>query len=313
MQMAEQARSSSSGQLLRFLSDPKDFSGSPTQDAENKVNPLGWLKKLNRLKDLIKLTDNQILIIASDHLVGKAGTWFDIVGSKATTWSDFTTSFKKKYCAGLEDVYWGQIKDLKQRPDESVEDVDVRLRELYTLVSVEDEKMMIRSFMDAIHPRIAYEVERGSELQTFSRKLEDLVNIATRVEQVGLKYQERGVDSLSIISNQSRNNVVPQDNPIADNPGVAHSDSDTINELLREFKELKINLVNTPRNYSPSRTLTCFHCNEVGHKKPECPKLMNSQPKSTFTPATGSNAVPIGSTSAISHIEVTGKDMEYHQ
>lgn len=308
-----------SGHLLRFLSDPKDFSGSTSQDTANKVNPLGWLKKLNRLKDLIKLTDGQILIIAADHLVGKAGIWYDIIGSTATTWTAFTEMFKKKYCAGLEDVYWSQIKECKQLQGETVEDVDVRLRELYSLVNVTDNKMMIRSFLDAIHPRIAYEVERSSEDSAFSRNLEDLVSTAARIESVGLKYQERGVETVSTTGSIIHAPINPSSNtPSVGNQSYAGSDSNTITELLKEFKELKINMINTPRSYSNnSRTLTCFQCGEVGHKKPDCPQIRDSRPykNNQSPPVSGSNAIPIGSPNSNNNnqAEGSGKAREYHQ
>ncbi|EPB81670.1 hypothetical protein HMPREF1544_11616 [Mucor circinelloides 1006PhL] len=160
--------------LVRFLNDPKDFSGQViatrserrciATNSKIEHNPLVWLKKLERLRDLARLSDKDLLLIAADHLVGKAEIWFDFTYSTILSWSEFWAIFKKKYCTGLEDIWWSYIYNKKQQENESVEDVDIELRELYSLVGLKDEHMMIRHFMDAIHKSNACEVERKSEI-----------------------------------------------------------------------------------------------------------------------------------------------------
>ncbi|KAL9546104.1 hypothetical protein PS6_007856 [Mucor atramentarius] len=169
--------------LVRFLNDPKDFPG------QIEHNPLVWLKKLERLRDLARLSDKDLLLIAADHLVGKAEIWLDITYPTTLSWSEFSRIFKKKYCAGLEDIWWSYINNKKQQENESVEDVDIELRELYSFVGLKDEHiMMIRHFMDAIHKAIAWEVERKSEIGTNSSPLEDIVEAAIKAESVMKKY-----------------------------------------------------------------------------------------------------------------------------
>lgn len=293
------------GNLTRFLNDIKDFSGSTNYynpgNSSAMNNPLTWLKKLDRLKELAKLGDKEALLIAADHLVGKAEMWFDVVCCDIKTWSEFQKAFKKKYCVGLEDIWWGQIRQMKQGDSESVEDVDIKLRELFALVQVTDQRLMVRAFLDAIDPGIAWEVERSTGGNR-EYELDDIVARAARYEMVMQKYRSKGVVSLgsseSIQGGRSVGYESTYNPPMRQDHHDARSvnSMSTIDNLLKEFRELKISLVQSAGNQQPSsrnmRGLTCFFCNKEGHKKPDCPEWLATRKQDSY--ATGVNAVPLG-------------------
>ncbi|KAG1065296.1 hypothetical protein G6F42_026854 [Rhizopus arrhizus] len=52
---------------------------------------------MSRLKATAKLSDKEILFIVGDHLVEKAETWWNVVGSKSESWKEFSELFKKQY------------------------------------------------------------------------------------------------------------------------------------------------------------------------------------------------------------------------
>ncbi|KAG0925124.1 hypothetical protein G6F32_013671 [Rhizopus arrhizus] len=257
--------------------------------------------KLDRLKELARLGDKEALLIAADHLVGKAEMWFDVVCCEIKTWSEFQMAFKKKYCVGLEDMWWGQIRQMKQGDNESVDDVDIKLRELFALVQVTDQRLMVRAFLDAIDPGIAWEVERSSG-GTGEYDLDDIVARAARYEMVMQKYRSKGVVALgsseSIQGERSVGYGSTYNPPSHKDHHDAHSvnSSATIDNLLKEFRELKISLVQSAGNQQSSnrnmRGLTCFFCNKEGHKKPECPEWLATRKQDSY--ATGVNAVPLG-------------------
>ncbi|KAG1041219.1 hypothetical protein G6F43_012131 [Rhizopus delemar] len=291
------------GHLVRFLNDIKDFSGTVNPRLENNnrlENPLVWLKRLNRLKELARLSDKEILLIAGDHLISKAEVWFDIACKDVTSWAEFSTLFKKKYCVGMEDLWWSQIRTMKQVAGESVEDIDVKLRELFTLVGVEDESIMVRSFLDAIIPQIAWEVEKNSDFVS-RPKLEDVVIAAARYEAVMLKYRAKGFEVNNAAGKPLENNADAIPPPDIRTSYDNHSDSSSVmGDLLKEFRELKISLVqsvaslNSGRDGPDKRSLNCFFCKKDGHRKPECPEWLALRKQETSsTPASGANAVPM--------------------
>lgn len=308
----------SSKNLLRFLNDPENFSGSASG-----VKPLNWIKRLQRLKELAELTDKEMLLIASDHLTGKAENWYEVVASKkCSTWLEFVGAFKMKYCEDQDDRWWRELNSLRQLSDETVEDVDVRLRELCALLEIDDDRTMVRAFLDAINEDIAYEVEREN-IKNGKRLLKSydiVVSAATKLERVKTKYH-RQIGGSSVV------------NPSVATPSVvapsAGSESGTINDLLNEFRQLKISMLNAAERNGPSavtgnqanvlntsvpvRQIVCYDCGEPGHKRYQCPRRNASSTTATAgssSVATGANAVPIGSKD-VSATSSSGKAMEH--
>ncbi|KAG1167938.1 hypothetical protein CU097_001134, partial [Rhizopus azygosporus] len=293
----------SESHLVRFLHEITDFSGSTRyrlNGTGSMDNPLNWLRQLERLKNISGVQDRELLIIARDHLIGKAAAWFDVNSDTFKTWDDFTDSFKRKYCSGLEDVWWNEIRNLRQGADEDIEDVDIKLRELFALVGVTDERLKIRLFLDAIHPSIAWEVERSQDVNRY-KDLDSVVTVASRVESISRKYHKKGVStSRWTAKSESTKKVEEEFNDLVDETRSVKTTS-TMEELLKEFKDLKISIVKTVNNINGtsgnrgSRNFVCFYCKKEGHKKFECPEFLkvkqgDSKPPSTELRANKDNS-----------------------
>lgn len=235
---------SGNSHLVRFLREIPEFSGpSSLQENGQAVfsNPLSWLKQLGRLRELSGIGDKEALLIARDHLIGKAEKWFDRSCADVRTWKEFSDRFKEKFCTGLEDYWWAEISNTKQSSEEDVEDIDIKLRELFSLVGVTDEKLKIRSFMDAINPTVAWEVERSEDMKKLN-KLEDVVNAAVRAEGVIKKYRFKGVTVQGPpVVKPNQETYKQGSNTLSDTQSI--KSTSTMDELLKEFRNLKINLV----------------------------------------------------------------------
>lgn len=178
-------------------------------------------------------------------------------------------------------------------------------------------RTMVRTFLGAIHEDLAYQIERDGGLKR-NKSYESVVSAASRLEKVNTKYHRVSSGS-SVVSGTV--------------PSSSSSDSGTIDELIREFRQLKVNLLNVSDNRAaakgvssdngvksvsfntsaPVRQFVCYGCGQVGHKKWESPERnAGSSTAATMGSgvATGSNAIPLGS-SAATVKEEAGKGLEH--
>ena len=124
-----------------------------------------------------------MLLIVEENLVMRAESWWHVVGSKAETWE----AFKKQYLSDLEDKWWSAIYVLKQGERfRSVDEVAIRMQELFNLLgNKKDQGLHMRStFLNAIKPNIAYDVEKENKSNTFAIAKER----ARQIEKSQVKY-----------------------------------------------------------------------------------------------------------------------------
>lgn len=287
--------------MMRYVNEPKSFSGYakyPGGDVCSEAYT--WLNRMSRLKATAKLSDKEILFIVGDHLVEKAETWWNVVGSKSESWKEFSELFKKQYMVDQEDKWWRQLQTMKQGPQDSIDDVALKMEELFGLLGSMSEAFQVRTFLGAINPTIAFEVEKDETATTFSAAKKK----AKQIERSLAKYGANGV-----MPNRGFSNAT---NLESDNVGSQHgwnSSSSTVSSLAERLEQLRINLVQLSNvvmsqervapqvvNSKPvRRSLVCFFCDEEGHRKFECPKFLEKQNGRAMnqTPATGSNAIPV--------------------
>lgn len=308
----------------RLFHEPRNFTGD--SDADDAVN---WLNKMARLKKIAKLSDEEILFIACDHMVGKAELWFKVIGSGCTTWSAFEEAFKSHYLQDQEDVWWQQIHDIKQGAQyPTVSDVALKMQELFDLLGNKSQSFQVRTFLNAIKPDVACEVEKEKTPATFS----EAQNKARQIERSMLKYGvaslgRNGVAEAPVVNRSSWENKSYQG--ISANSEISAGASSMFS-LVDRLEKLSINLVNltnavTEKNGVPfangsrvnvpnnnggvRRPFTCFFCNKEGHKKYDCPDYLAQQRQlgagvaNNASTASGSNSLPLG--------DKQGKGKEY--
>ncbi|EIE82990.1 hypothetical protein RO3G_07695 [Rhizopus delemar RA 99-880] len=296
--------------MMRYVNEPKSFSGyTKYPGGDICTEAYTWLNRMSRLKATAKLSDKEILFIVGDHLVEKAETWWNVVGSKSESWKEFSELFKKQYMVDQEDKWWRQLQTMKQGPQDSIDDVALKMEELFGLLGSMSDAFQVRTFLGAVNPAIAFEVEKDETPNTFSAAKKK----AKQIERSLAKYGANGVMGTRGFSNGT---IVENDNV-----GSQHgwnSSSSTVSSLAERLEQLRINLVQlsnvvmgqervAPQVVNPKpvrRGLVCFFCDEEGHRKFECPKFLENQNGGAInqTPATGSNAIPVNQ----------GKGLERH-
>ncbi|KAL7316174.1 hypothetical protein PS15m_005310 [Mucor circinelloides] len=306
----------------RFIKEPRAFDGL------NEERAATWLSRMNRLKRSAKINDEEMLLIVEENLIDKAESWWNVEGSKAENWEKFESSFKNRYLSDLEDRWWSAIYALKQGDEyRSVDEVAIRMEELFNLLGNKDQGLLVWcTFLNAINPNIAYEIEKENKPATFAIIAKER---ARQVEKSQLKY---GVVSTSRQETNELGPKVSSQDLMTDKHDFSDSKSEasamsSVMSLVDKLEKLSINLValqdavanNNSRNNlygAPSRRpnsegqpmggIVCFSCGEPGHKKYECTNVVSNETKAP--PTTGSNSLPLGTNGKDS-----GKANEYQQ
>lgn len=140
----------------------------------------------------------------------------------------------------LEDKWWSAIYELRQGDEfRSVDKVAIRMEELFNLLGNKDQGLHVRTFLKAIKPKIAYEVEKENKPSTFAIAKER----ARQIERSHLKYG---------LSNTRQDEVTPEINnrrsqvdaieEFQDNKSEASAMS-SVMSLVEKLEKLSINLV----------------------------------------------------------------------
>lgn len=302
----------STGFKLKVM-EPKEFSGCSSYGEDVGSEALSWLKKVERIKVTGKLSDEETLFFIGDYLVKKAETWYNVVGSKATTWAGFVTLFKKQYLVDQEDKWWSELQNMKQSKNDTIDDVALKMEELFILLENKNEAYQVRTFLSAINKKIAFEVEKDGTPLTF----DEAKTKAKQIDKSLKKYEmKNGVDSLGFTQQDEKFYEV------SDERTSYLENRSEVSSLVAKLEQLSINLVKlsetvtkgsngssgftaAPKNFP--RTLVCFNCGEAGHKKWDCPILVKEE-NTRQAAGTGANAIPIGNSRSI---EDSGKDKEH--
>jgi hypothetical protein len=152
--------------LIKLIGDPKKFGGYAKDDQSLTTEAHTWLQRMTRLKETAKLDDNEILFVAGEHLVDKAQLWWIVTERKVKKRDEFKAAFNKQYLADKEESYWTMLQELKQENDDSVDNVALKMEELFTLLNLNNNTFQVRTFLGAIKPAIAFEVERENSPKT---------------------------------------------------------------------------------------------------------------------------------------------------
>ncbi|OAD65320.1 CCHC-type zinc finger transcription factor [Phycomyces blakesleeanus NRRL 1555(-)] len=140
------------------------------------------------------------------------------------------------YLQAAAELWWDKIQNTRQQHDKSVNNFVYKLRELFTLVKIDNESFKIHSLLQAIDPQVAYELEQRDNMP---KTFESVSEKARKLELVKSKYACNLVDWQLVIFGSST----------SDDSNVS-----TLQDLVKEFKTLKVHVVKQPRSFFQTHT-----------------------------------------------------------
>ncbi|CAO3601483.1 unnamed protein product [Absidia cylindrospora] len=141
---------------------------------------------MERIKKVMTLNDDEIILIAINHLRGKAGHWWEHTEPKVSTWKDFITEFNKEYVQGNDnlDFYLDKLENYKRRKDQSIDELVNSLNNLCDKVNIKDDRYKVRKFVRSMEPALAMELEKNGPFTSINTAATE----AKRLEHVLSKY-----------------------------------------------------------------------------------------------------------------------------
>lgn len=321
----------SASRVSKFLAKPSVFRG----ERKDTANPMVWLNAMERIYNGMSFTDEEMIIVLASYFAGPAAIWWNVIEPQVQTWTDFVLQFTIQYASGAQkDEWWEELENLHQTINQSVDDVKFRIMELSTLLSVTD-STKIRYFMRAIHKPIALRVsDVNPSLTNWEEVTASAKRIEMNDNKYGngvLNKKQDQVQNIVMASNDTGYNygAVERVGRTGDTGSVVSLNSlaSTVERLCIGFDALQLSLntasnggsvhsTNHVRIVEPTPVITnndrrCYNCQETGHIAPYCNKPRvprrvqpvysgggnGHQNEQERTPASGSNAIPIGDNS----------------
>ncbi|KAG1122430.1 hypothetical protein G6F42_011485 [Rhizopus arrhizus] len=227
---------------MRFVSSPSDFDGRDATEAER------WLIKLNQILKVNKVEDIEtIMAITGSYLKGRALDWWYSIQESVKNFKEFEDLFKKKFMKVIYEKAWRELKAVQQGPEEDVEGISNRLRQLFRAAGVVDDGTKKAIFVASVLPSLGYEMERVLATRK-NITFEDLVDEATEHEALVFKYDKK--KEMAVYNNGVSKKVVSFD---LDNNSMVNSNKDyfsegssissVLSDLVNEMRALKISSV----------------------------------------------------------------------
>ena len=239
---------------MRFVSSPSDFDGRNSNEAERWLIKLKQILKVNKVEDI-----ETIMAIASSYLKDRALDWWFSIQESVESFGQFEDLFKKKFMKVIYEKAWKELKTVQQRPDEDVEGISNRLRQLFRAAGVTDEGTKKAIFVASVLPGLGYEMEKvlsNRKKITF----EDLVDEATEHELLLVKYDRKKVDMYGL---QKKSVAFEVDNSVhgisKDTMSEVSSINSVLSDLVNEMRALKISTVEQKELIQQQQTMIAQH------------------------------------------------------
>ncbi|XP_057505361.1 uncharacterized protein LOC130788623 [Actinidia eriantha] len=285
-------------QFLKF--DPPDFFGSnkPLEAEE-------WLKRMESIFDVMRVTDEEKMILAPFRLKGEARHWWDATKRllttpplnapqpstpKVITWIEFVEAFNDHYFPMAYRYEQERAFIHEKQGQISINDFEAQFTALSRFAPdlVRTEEAKCRRFLDGLNTNIRRGVE-PFEITNYA----DLVSKAKIVEK-GLKewkqeqeqYKKSRFDFSRLgagSSKQQTQNFRPSGGQSRQNPRDYQGQSFQMQQagqrsttssggLSSDFKCYKCGVTgHIARNCTTQNPVICFHCNQPGHVFRYCP------------------------------------------
>ncbi|OMH79742.1 Gypsy retrotransposon integrase-like protein 1 [Zancudomyces culisetae] len=261
------------GSLFRQTAAPDLFS------ANAETDPKDWLERYDLIARINGWSDDDKVALVQLYLDKKEVLWFKKNKSKFTDWKSFCEAFKSKYSEEENELdAWEKIKTIKLKDYNSIEELEIDLEELLLKAKVSDKKTKWNALVSSLDTKLKRKI-----LKAELKEWDEVVKHILQREKFE-RFAEEGSEE------EAEDKVTNEKKVVRRHPNTSAGEP-LVEALIEKFEKVSLNMiykmdqtlerVNSMRyrNNNSSRTSEllrdgrCFHCQEKGHRKFECPDL----------------------------------------
>src|ERR1043166_7943323 len=245
-------------------------------------DPIEWIDAFDQACQTNGVKKKRKLEVAMSYLKGSALTWAKRRGE--ISWEDpiriirsFVHQFRKEYCGVYRKALWKQeLKNIKQRSEESIEGYVARLKELWRRIDPEgnrDESDRIQEFIEGLRSEFIVQVQG-----IMPSIVEEAIRKAKTIEiALAMKNRQKWEQN-----NEVKERYSKKTNDKKKYEKSYNSKEESVEEIIRRVLKEKEQKTTTPT------TVQCYRCGKKGHVKRECreeKKYIPTKPTTVkFTP-----------------------------
>ena len=219
-------------------------------------------------------TETQCLDFALVHMDGAALRWAE--GQVFENWESFVAGFYDRFCQADEDVIIQHLQQLRQGPDQNVEQLADTICTLCSQVTQVTSNQMRNYFIRALHPTIRQHVVALMPVDLTAAEA-IAKNLERFEKQTNLAMRTANTDKEASPITRTTDHVAPSGNTVIRGPPRPSVEDlvDGLEKLRLELAQVK-EVAQKKESYRPRGPIRCRNCGEEGHVVRECPR--NRQP-----------------------------------
>jgi hypothetical protein len=242
------------------------------------------LSQWTNIKKGMRIPEQQLVAIAATYMEDPARQWYDSLGNMPEDWEEFSDLLVDRFFSPEVQRQWiNSLRDMRQGPDQSVEDLAGQLDLHFTRLNVCSDSDKCNHLLNVLEPEIGDEL-----LINPQQDYESSVRAAIRFETVLHRRRDRETHANGMTLRPQWNPPVSDSYARREYQAPKTQASDLEMELLtKKIQALEISLAELKsqksqppqkrpnQNQDKKERVFCWKCHQEGHYSPQCPQGRN--------------------------------------
>ncbi|OMH80354.1 Transposon Tf2-11 polyprotein [Zancudomyces culisetae] len=263
------------------ITTPKTF------EVNKGIDPEEWIEDFKLIAKLNGWNDFDLIDLVKLFLGSREKIWYKKNRTTFNTWDELAKKFKEKFSTkSSKGKVWERLRSIKQTEFGNVDEFEVELVQLLDQAKIKDEEIRFDILLSTLKRETKEKVE-SLDIKKWERVMELLLNEEGSTESIPRKQELR--EKSSGPSKEYNANAASRGKSVKD----LAKQQIPMGDMLKKFEEMSVSLITkveqlvdkrlkeaTVSSHRPQPyVVRCYYCNEQGHRRYECPKMKESEPR----------------------------------